>query len=229
MPLRIQKKSISRTHYKPKYSVIMFFEPIKKNHGLPKNPFNSLVVPRPIGWISSRDAEGIVNLAPYSFFNGVCYRPPTVMFASGAGSGEDGLKDTLRNVEATGEFVCNLATWENREQMNESSASVPKDVNEMELTGLTSKPGRLVDVPWVEEAPVHLECKHIKSVDLPHWGNNERYVVVFGEVIGIHIQDELITDEGLVDVGRMRPLGRLGYNDYTEVDSNSIFTMVRPD
>ena len=151
------------------------------------------------------------------------------MFASGSGSGEDGLKDTLRNVEATGEFVCNLATWENREQMNESSASVPKDVNEMELTGLTSKPGRLVDVPWVEEAPVHLECKHIKSVDLPNWGNNERYVVVFGEVIGIHIQDELITDEGLVDVGRMRPLGRLGYNDYTEVDSNSIFTMVRPD
>ena len=229
MPLRAQKKSISRTHYKPKYSVIMFFEPIKKNHGLPKNPFNSLVVPRPIGWISSRDAEGIVNLAPYSFFNAVCYRPPTVMFASGSGSGEDGLKDTLRNVEATGEFVCNLATWENREQMNESSASVPKDVNEMELTGLTSKPGRLVDVPWVEEAPVHLECKYIKSVDLPHWGNNERNVVVFGEVIGIHIQDELITDEGLVDVGRMRPLGRLGYNDYTEVDSNSIFTMVRPD
>ena len=227
--MRIQKKSISRTHYKPKYSVIMFFEPIKKNHGLPKNPFNSLVVPRPIGWISSRDTKGIVNLAPYSFFNGVCYRPPTVMFASGSGSGEDGLKDTLRNVESTGEFVCNLATWENREQMNESSASVPKDVNEMELTGLTSKPGLLVDVPWVEEAHVHLECKHIKSVDLPHWGNNERYVVVFGEVIGIHIKDELITDEGLVDVGRMRPLGRLGYNDYTEVDSNSIFTMVRPD
>jgi len=227
--MRRQKKSISRTHYKPKYSVIMFFEPIKKNHGLPKNPFNSLVVPRPIGWISSRDTKGIVNLAPYSFFNGVCYRPPTVMFASGSGSGEDGLKDTLRNVEATGEFVCNLATWENREQMNESSASVPKDVNEMELTGLTSRPGRLVDVPWVEEAPVNLECKHIKSVDLPNWGNNERYVVVFGEVIGIHIKDELITDEGLVDVGRMRPLGRLGYNDYTEVDSNSIFTMVRPD
>ncbi len=207
----------------------MFYEPIKKNHGLPKNPFNSLVIPRPIGWITSRDPEGVVNLAPYSFFNAVCYSPPTVMFASGAGSGEDGLKDSLRNIEATGEFVCNLVTWENREQMNQTSASVHNDVNELEMTGLTSQPGRLVDVPWVVEAPVHLECRHVKSVDLPNWGDKDRYVVVFGEVIGIHIQDDLITEEGLVDVGRMRPLGRLGYNDYTEVDSNTIFTMVRPD
>lgn len=207
----------------------MFFEPIKKNHGLPKNPFNSLVIPRPIGWITSRDPEGVVNLAPYSFFNAVCYRPPTVMFASGTGSGEDGLKDSLRNVEATGEFVCNLVTWDTRDQMNQTASAVPKEVNELELVGLTSQPGRMVDVPWVAEAPVHLECKHIKSVDLPNWGNADRYVVVFGEVIGIHIEDDLITEDGLVDVGRMRPLGRLGYNDYTEVDSNTIFTMVRPD
>ena len=207
----------------------MFYEPIKKNHGLPKNPFNSLVIPRPIGWITSRDPEGVVNLAPYSFFNAVCYSPPTVMFASGAGSGEDGLKDSLSNIEATGEFVCNLVTWKNREQMNQTSASVHKDVNELEMTGLSSQPGRLVDVPWVVEAPVHLECRYVKSVDLPNWGDKDRYVVVFGEVIGIHIQDDLITEEGLVDVGRMRPLGRLGYNDYTEVDSNTIFTMVRPD
>jgi len=207
----------------------MFFEPIKKNHGLPKNPFNSLVIPRPIGWITSRDPEGVVNLAPYSFFNAVCYSPPTVMFASGAGCGEDGLKDSLRNVEATGEFVCNLVTWENREKMNQTSASVSKDVNELEMAGLMSQSGRLVDVPWVAEAPVHLECKHVKSVDLPNWGDEDRYVVVFGEVFRIHIKDDLFTEEGLVDVGRMRPLGRLGYNDYTEVDSNTIFTMVRPD
>ena len=207
----------------------MFYEPIKKNHGLPKNPFNSLVIPRPIGWITSCDSEGVLNLAPYSFFNAVCYSPPTVMFASGAGSGGDGLKDSLRNVETTGEFVCNLVTWDNREQMIQTSASVHKDVNELEMTGLSSQSGRLVDVPWVAEAPVHLECRHVKSVDLPSWGDKDRYVVVFGEVIGIHIQDDLITEEGLVDVGRMRPLGRLGYNDYTEVDSNTIFTMVRPD
>ena len=147
----------------------MFYEPIKKNHGLPKNPFNSLVIPRPIGWITSRDPEGVVNLAPYSFFNAVCYSPPTVMFASGAGSGEDGLKDSLRNVETTGEFVCNLVTWENREKMNQTSASVSKDVNELEMAGLMSHPGRLVDVPWVAEAPVHLECRHVKSVELPNW------------------------------------------------------------
>ena len=113
--------------------------------------------------------------------------------------------------------------------LNQTSASVHKDVNELEMTGLTSQPGRLVDVPWVAESPVHLECRHVKSVDLPNWGDEDRYVVVFGEVIGIHIKDDLITEEGLVDVGRMRPLGRLGYNDYTEVDSNTIFTMVRPD
>jgi len=207
----------------------MFYEPIKKNHWLPKNPFNSLVIPRPIGWITSRDPEGVVNLAPYSFFNAVCYSPPTVMFASGAGSGEDRLKDSLRNVEATGEFVCNLVTWENREKMNQTSVSVSKDVNELEMAGLMSQPGQLVDVPWVAEAPVHLECRHVKSVGLPNWGDEDRYVVVFGEVIGIHIKDDLITEEGLVDVGRMRPLGRLGYNDYTEVDANTIFTMVRPD
>jgi len=207
----------------------MFFEPSKRNHGLPKNPFNSLVIPRPIGWITSCDPEGTVNLAPYSFFNAVCYRPPTVMFASGAGATEDGLKDSLRNVEATGEFVCNLVTWDTREQMNQTAASVPKEVDELELAGLTSQPGRLVNVPWVAEAPVHLECKLVKSVDLPHWGTEDRYVVVFGEVIGIHIQDDMITEDGLVDVGRMRPLGRLGYNDYTEVDSNTVFTMVRPD
>jgi len=171
----------------------MFYEPIKKNHGLPKNPFNSLVIPRPIGWITSRDPEGVVNLAPYSFFNAVCYSPPTVMFASGAGSGEDGLKDSLRNVEATGEFVCNLVTWENREKMNQTSASVSKDVNELEMAGLMSQPGRLVDVPWVAEAPVYLECRHVKSVELPNWGDEDRYVVVFGEVIGIHIKDDLIT------------------------------------
>ena len=207
----------------------MFFEPSKRNHGLPKNPFNSLVIPRPIGWITSCDPEGTVNLAPYSFFNAVCYRPPTVMFASGAGATEDGLKDSLRNVEATGEFVCNLVTWDTREQMNQTAASVPKEVDELELAGLTSQPGRLVNVPWVAEAPVHLECKLVKSVDLPHWGTEDRYVVVFGEVIGIHIQDDMITEDGLVDVGRMRPLGRLGHNDYTEVDSNTVFTMVRPD
>ena len=207
----------------------MFYEPVKQDHGLPKNPFNSLVIPRPIGWITTVDPEGVVNLAPYSFFNAVGYRPPTVMFASGAGSGEDGQKDSLRNVEATGEFVCNLSTWENREAMNRSSASVGPEVDELEMSGLTPVPSKLVKPPRVKEAPVHLECKHLRSVDFPNWSNKDRYVVVFGEVIGVHIEDQYITPEGLIDVDLMKPIGRLGYDDYTIVGGDSIFTMTRPE
>ena len=207
----------------------MFYEPVKQDHGLPKNPFNSLVIPRPIGWITTVDPEGVVNLAPYSFFNAVGYRPPTVMFASGAGSGEDGQKDSLRNVEATGEFVCNLSTWETREAMNRSSASVGPEVDELEMSGLTPVPSKLVKPPRVKEAPVHLECKHLRSVDFPNWSNKDRYVVVFGEVIGVHIEDQYITSEGLIDVDGMKPIGRLGYDDYAIVGGDSIFTMTRPE
>lgn len=207
----------------------MFYEPVKQDHGLPKNPFNSLVIPRPIGWITTVDPEGVVNLAPYSFFNAVGYRPPTVMFASGAGSGEDGQKDSLRNVEATGEFVCNLSTWETSEAMNRCSASVGPEVDELEMSGLTPVPSKLVKPPRVKEAPVHLECKHLRSVDFPNWSNKDRYVVVFGEVIGVHIEDQYITPEGLIDVDGMKPIGRLGYDDYTIVGGDSIFTMTRPE
>jgi flavin reductase (DIM6/NTAB) family NADH-FMN oxidoreductase RutF len=206
----------------------MFYEPKKKDHGLPKNPFNSLVIPRPIGWISSIDSNGLVNLAPYSFFNAICYRPPTVMFAAGAGMTDDGKKDSLRNVEMTGEFVCNIVTWDTRERMNKTSATLDKEVDEMALVGVTPTPSHLVSPPRVAEAPVHLECKHIKSIEIPHWDEEDRYVLVLGEVIGIHIEDDLITKEGLIDVDRMRPVGRLGYNDYTEVTANSRFTMIRP-
>ena len=207
----------------------MFYEPVKQDHGLPKNPFNSLVIPRPIGWITTVDPEGVVNLAPYSFFNAVGYRPPTVMFASGAGCGEDGQKDSLRNVEATGEFVCNLSTWETREAINLSSASVGPEVDELEMSGLTPVPSKLVKPPRVKEAPVHLECKHLRSVDFPNWSNKDRYVVVFGEVIGVHIEDQYITPEGLIDVDGMKPIGRLGYDDYTIVGGDSIFMMTRPE
>ena len=206
----------------------MFYEPIKQDHGLSKNPFNSLVIPRPIGWISSVDSKGVVNLAPYSFFNAVSYKPPTVMFSSGAGIHDDGLKDSLRNVESTGEFVCNLSTWATRDAMNQSSASVGPDVDELELSGLTALPSKLVKPPRVKEAPVHLECKHIRSVEFPNWSEKDRYVVVFGEVIGVHIDDQYITKDRLVDVNAMKPLGRLGYDDYTIVSGDSIFTMKRP-
>jgi flavin reductase (DIM6/NTAB) family NADH-FMN oxidoreductase RutF len=206
----------------------MFYEPQKKNHGLPKNPFNSLIIPRPIGWISSVSEDGINNLAPYSFFNAVCYSPPTVMFSSGVGAGSDRMKDSLRNIQTTKEFVCNLASWETREQMNQSSATVPPETDEIQLSGLTAIPAELVRAPRIAEAPVHLECRYIKSVDIPSWSDADQYVMVLGEVIGVHIRDELITSAGLVDVAAMRPIGRLGYDDYSRVDDDSIFTMKRP-
>lgn len=206
----------------------MFYEPKHKNHGLARNPFNSLIVPRPIGWISSIDHAGVFNLAPYSFFNAVSYSPPTVMFAAGTGSAPDGLKDSVRNIDATGEFVCNLATWETREQMNQTSATVSPDCDEIALVGLTPIPSLLVRAPRIKEAPVHLECRYIKSVDIPGWSEADKYRVIFGEVIGIHIADDLITAEGLIDVAKMLVIGRLGNNDYTRVDNASLFTMDRP-
>ncbi len=206
----------------------MFYEPKKKNHNLAKNPFNSLILPRPIGWISSASKAGVFNLAPYSFFNAVCYQPPTVMFSGGVGAHADGMKDTVRNIMETGEFVCNLATWDNREAMNQSSANVASDVDEFELTGLTSCASTLVEVPRVIETPVNLECRYIKSVDIPGWQDADNYVMILGEVVGVHIDDSYITDEGLVDIRKMMPIGRLGYDDYTRVDEQSIFSMNRP-
>jgi len=207
----------------------MFYEPKNHDHGLSKNPFNSLVIPRPIGWISSVSETGVFNLAPYSFFNAVCYRPPTVMFAGGAGKSDDGNKDSVQNILATGEFVCNLATWDTRAQMNQSSASVDAEVDEIALTGLTPVDSRLVKAPRIAEAPVHLECKLIKTTSIPGWDKGDEYTVVFGEVIGIHIDDAMITDGGLLDIAKMMPIGRLGYNDYTRVDMDSIFSMNRPE
>ncbi len=207
----------------------MFYEPKNGDHGLPKNPFNSLVIPRPIGWITSIDPDGVVNLAPYSFFNAVAYRPPTVMFSASAGSADDRIKDSQRNIEATGEFVCNLTTWDTREAMNATSATVAKEINEMELADLTPAPSKLVRPPRVEEAPVHLECRHIRSVELPCWTPQDKYTVIFGEVIGIHIRDDMITEDGRIDVGKMRPIARLGYNDYAVVTPETIFTMERPE
>ena len=206
----------------------MFYEPKKKNHGLPKNPFNSLVIPRPIGWISSVDKDGVYNLAPYSFFNAVSYSPPTVMFSSGIGVADDKIKDSARNVEASGEFVCNLAIWDTREQMNQSSATLPPETDEIALTRLTPIDCKLVSVPRIAEAPVNLECKYLKTVEMPGWNEGDVYKVLFGEVIGIHINDDFITDEGLIDVTKMMPIGRLGYNDYVRVDADSSFTLVRP-
>jgi len=202
----------------------MFYE-TRNHHGLKHNPFKSLVVPRPIGWVSTQDATGTVNLAPYSFFNAVASEPPTVMFASNGAHSEGSYKDSVKNVEETREFVCNIATWENREAMNATSAMVARRVDEFELSGLTPVPSKLVKPPRVKESPVHLECTYLQTVALPSDDAARPNLVVFGHVIGIHIDDHIISD-GLIDMNAFKPIARLGYFDYSIVDN--IFTMQRP-
>ena len=202
----------------------MFYE-TKDHHGLKHNPFKSLVVPRPIGWISSQDRNGVVNLAPYSFFNGVATEPPTVMFSSNGVHSEGSYKDSVRNVRDTGEFVCNLATWETREAMNTTSAMDARSVDEFELSGLTPVPSELVKPPRVKESPVHLECTYLQTVELPCDKPGQSNLVVFGQVIGIHIDDSIISD-GMINMNVFKPIARLGYFDYSVVDN--VFTMRRP-
>ena len=203
----------------------MFYE-TRNHHGLKHDPFKSLVVPRPIGWISTQDSEGVVNLAPYSFFNGVASDPPMVMFSSNGKHLEGPHKDSARNVTETGEFVCNLAVWDLREQMNQTSAMVDRDVNEFELAGLTPIPSRIVKPPRVAESPVHLECVHVTTVELPTRDPQRPNLTVFGEVVGVHIDERVIKD-GMIDMQALKPIARLGYFDYTVVER--VFTMKRPD
>lgn len=203
----------------------MFYRP-GEPHGLPHNPFNALVVPRPIGWISSLDAEGRANLAPYSFFNAVAYFPPQVIFAGTGAHSAGGLKDSVKNIEATGEFVCNLATEDLAQAMNLTSAAAPRETDEFELAGLTKAPAREVAPPRVAESPAHLECKLVRIVELettdPVAAPNR---LVIGRVVGIHIDDAVLVD-GRVDIAKLKPLARLGYMDYAPV--REVFEMPRP-
>ncbi|MES0810582.1 flavin reductase family protein [Roseibium sp. SCPC15] len=198
----------------------MFYETEKNDHGLPHNPFKAIVSPRPIGWISSLDEYGGTNLAPYSFFNSVSDTPPIVMFSS------SGFKDSAANVEKTGEFVCNMASWDLRNEMNVSSAAVHSEVCEFELSGLEMAPSRLVKVPRVAKAVTALECKYLQTLRLKDLnGRDTDSYVVFGQVVGIHIDDSIIVD-GKVDVTLYKPLSRLGYMEYAAV--TEVFEMTRP-
>jgi flavin reductase (DIM6/NTAB) family NADH-FMN oxidoreductase RutF len=199
----------------------MFYESIANRHGLKHDPFKALVVPRPIGWITSLAPDGRVNLAPYSFFNAFSSRPHIVGFSS------EGYKHSAENIEKTGAFVCNLATWALRDRMNITSAPVAANVDEMSLAGLTPAPSRLVAPPRVAESPVALECRYLQTVrpaDID--GNPIDAWLVIGQVVGIHIADELIED-GIVDITRARPIARLGYRDYAVI--NEVFQMTRPE
>lgn len=205
----------------------MFYEPDKDDHGLPFNPYKSCVVPRPIGWITTLSPRGAVNLAPFSQFNSLNHDPPFVMFSAGSRPGGGRPKDSVVNVQATGEFVVNMATYELRHAIEKTSWYVDPDVDEMELAGLERLPSRLVKPPRVAASPVHFECTYHQTVVLPANSPETLHHVVIGRVIGIHIRDDAITPEGKVDVVKIRPLARLGYMDYTTVDS--IFEMPTTD
>ena len=199
----------------------MFYEPDKRDLSvLRHDPFKAIVAPRPIGWITSISLKGEVNLAPYSYFNGINSRPNLVMFAS------EGRKDTVSFITETREFVCNLASWDLRGKMNMTSAPFARGINEMERVGLEPAPSRLVKPPRVAASPCALECKLIKIVAMETAdGNSVDCHVVFGQVVGVHIDDRFIVD-GLLDTAAMKPIARCGYDQYAVVES--LFSMRRP-
>lgn len=203
----------------------MFYETEKNNHGLPHNPFKSLIIPRPIGWISSQDENGNINLAPYSYFNALCDNPPMVMFSTTNSRSEGVIKDTLHNVETQGEFVVSMATYELREALNLSSAPLPRGENEFSFTQLETLSSTLVKPPRIKGSPIHLECIYHQSIQLPVNSNGDTNRVVIGRVVGVHIDDNLITN-GKIDVARIKPIARLGYMEYAIIDN--IFNMQRP-
>lgn len=203
----------------------MFYEPRLKNSGLAIDPLKALVVPRPIGWISSVDLEGRVNLAPFSFFNLVADAPPIVMFAPSGRKANGEIKDSRLNVEAVGAFVVNLATWDLREQMNATSAALPAGTDESVVAGLAMVPSKIVAPPRVAASPVALECRYLQTVHLPTLDPDEPNTVLFGDVVGIHIADHLIED-GRVDITKAKPIARMGYSLYAVVEQ--AFRMTRP-
>ncbi|KIN79376.1 flavin reductase family protein [Sulfitobacter mediterraneus] len=200
----------------------MFYRP-ENGHGLPHNPFNAIVTPRPIGWISTRDADGRDNLAPYSFFNGVAYVPPQVMFAStGVKDDVDGTKDSVANIRETGVFCVNIVEYAAREAMNLSSATLPHDADEFAHAQVEKAGCDVIDCARVANAPASLECRMTQIVRI----EGEANFVVFGEVVGVHLRDDCVVD-GRFDVTRYEPLSRLGYRDYTRV--REVFEIIRPD
>jgi len=199
-----------------------FYEP-RQGHGLPHDPFNAIVGPRPIGWISSKSKAGVLNLAPYSFFNAFNYVPPIVGFAS------IGWKDSVRNIEETGEFCWNLATRPLAEQMNQTCAAVPPETDEFTLAGLTPAPSRTVAVPRVLESPVSMECRLSQLIQLQRAdGDKVPTWLVLGEVVGVHIDRRLLKD-GVYDTAAAQPILRGGGPaDYFTIGPEQLFRMFRP-
>jgi flavin reductase (DIM6/NTAB) family NADH-FMN oxidoreductase RutF len=200
----------------------MFYQP-RDGHGLPHNPFNAIVTPRPIGWISSRGKDGVDNLAPYSFFNAVAYTPPQVMFAStGTKPDRDGTKDSVANIIESGVFCVNIVEFAMRDAMNASSRTLPADQSEFDHAGLARAECETIACARVAGAPAALECRLTQVVPLEGEGNT----LILGEVTGVHMRDDCLVD-GVFDVTRFRPLTRLGYRDYAVI--TELFALKRPD
>ena len=200
----------------------MFYEP-KNGHGLPHNPFNAVVTPRPIGWISTRGTDGLDNLAPYSFFNAVAYVPPQVMFASTSAKADRGdTKDSVANIRDTGVFAVNIVEYAARDVMNKSSAALGREEDEFAVAGIEKADCSTIGCARVANAPATLECTLTQIVQLP----GEANFAVFGEVTGVHLRDDCMVD-GMFDVTRFNPLTRLGYRDYSVV--REVFSLQRPD
>ncbi|MET4128742.1 flavin reductase family protein [Roseovarius sp. MBR-6] len=199
----------------------MFYRP-EDGHGLPHNPFNAVVTPRPIGWISSRGADGHDNLAPYSFFNAVAYVPPQVMFASTSVKEDRGdTKDSVANIRETGVFCVNIVSEALTDAMNRSSGAWDRGVDEFVDAGLEKAECKSIACSRVAAAPAALECRLTQIVQLP----GEANFVVFGEVTGVHLRDDCLVD-GIFDVTRFNPLTRLGYQDYAVIREK--FSLRRP-
>jgi len=199
----------------------MFYRP-EDGHGLKHNPFNAVVTPRPIGWISTRGADGSENLSPYSFFNAVAYVPPQVMFAStGTKSDRDGTKDSVSNIRETGEFAVNIVEYAMKEVMNTTSGSWERDVDEFELANIDRIACETIGCSRVAGAPAALECRLSQIVQL----SGEANFLVLGEVTGVYLRDDCVVD-GLFDVLKYQPLTRLGYRDYSRI--TEVFSLARP-
>lgn len=199
----------------------MFYKP-EDGHGLPRNPFNAIVTPRPIGWISTRNCVGEENLAPYSFFNAVAYVPPQVMFASTGSKLDRSLgKDSTENISETGVFCVNIVEFAMREKMNRTSMPCGAGINEFEIAEIDSEPCETIACLRVADAPASLECRMTRILKLA--GESNR--VVFGEVTGVHLRDDCIVD-GTFEITRYRPVARLGYQDYSSISDT--FSMIRP-
>ncbi len=199
----------------------MYYRP-ESGHGLPHNPFNAIITPRPIGWISTRGADGSDNLAPYSFFNGVAYVPPQVMFAStGAKDDRDGTKDSVANIRETGVFCVNVVEYAMKDAMNQTSGPWEAATDEFDLAAIEKADCHEIDCARVGAAPASLECRLTRIVQIEGAAN----FVVFGEVVGVHLRDDCLKD-GIFDVLQYQPLTRLGYRDYSVIRDK--FSLKRP-